>query len=431
MKTWLMKVLADSARAAIRREKLRIIAVAGSVGKSSTKQAIAVAKGAGDSDSRVRASAKNYNNELGIPLTVFHLPAPGRSIPAWIRVIMRATLLRLGLAKIGATTLILEFGTDHPGDLDYLISIAPPDIAVLTAIGAEHTEFFGTIEGVANEERRLIQVLGPDSIAILNADDPEVMKAADLTDAHVVTFGETEKADVRLVSAHVVVDTQDVSASGLDVNIITLGLAARFRIKGAFGKPQALATTAALAVVLALDVDFHEAAERLATFSGMPGRTRIIEGIKRTTLLDDSYNSSPLAALSALRDLAAYPATEGSKRIAALGDMLELGNLAHESHAEIGRAVASIGIDMLVACGTLAHVVADAAKQAGMPEDRIFTFAKSPEAGLFIQDRMKQGDVVLIKGSQGARMEKITKELMAHPEMAKELIVRQTEEWLA
>jgi UDP-N-acetylmuramyl pentapeptide synthase len=111
--------------------------------------------------------------------------------------------------------------------------------------------------------------------------------------------------------------------------------------------------------------------------------------------------------------------------------MLELGALAESSHAQVGRAAAEAGIDMLVLCGTLAHVVADAAKQAGMSEDRIFLFAKSPEAGLFIQERLKQGDVVLIKGSQGARMEKITKELMAHPEDAKRLLVRQTAEWLA
>jgi UDP-N-acetylmuramoyl-tripeptide--D-alanyl-D-alanine ligase len=432
MKDRLYSYLGSCAAAAIRRERPRIIAVAGSVGKSSTKEAIAVAKGAGGKEgSYVRASAKNYNNELGVPLTVFNLPAPGRSVMAWIRLLSRATAMRFGLRKIGATSLILEFGTDHPGDIDRLVAIAPPDIAVLTAIAPEHTEFFGSLEGVAMEERRLIEALPENGTAILNADDAEVMKAASLTKADVVTFGQGERADTRLVSTNIVVDAQNPSMSGLDVHIVTLGLAARFRLRGTFGKPQALATTAALAVILALDIDFHEAAERLKSFEGVPGRTRIIEGIKRTTLLDDSYNSSPLAALSAIRDLAAFPVPAESKRIAALGDMLELGPLAESSHADVGRAVAEAGIDMLVACGTLAHVVADAAKRAGMSEDRIFTFAKSPEAGLFIQERLKQGDVVLIKGSQGARMEKITRELMAHPEDAETLLVRQTAQWLA
>jgi UDP-N-acetylmuramoyl-tripeptide--D-alanyl-D-alanine ligase len=430
MKDRLFRYLGACAHAAIQREHPRVIAIAGSVGKSSTKEAVAAALGAGEAGTSVRASAKNYNNELGVPLTVFNRPAPGRSVFVWIALLVRATLFRIGLAKIDASTLVFEFGTDHPGDLDHLISIAPPDAAVLTAIGTEHTEFFGSIEGVAKEERRVIEALPPQGVAILNADDAEVMKAAERTKAVVVTFGEGEGADVRLVSATVGFDPQDIAASGLDVHIVALGLSARFRIRGAFGKPQALAATAALALVHALDVDFHEAADRLSRFNGIPGRTRIIEGIKHTTLLDDSYNSSPLAALSAVRDLATFPVNEGHKRIAALGDMLELGALAEAAHADLGRAVAEAGIDMLVACGTLAHVIADGARRAGMSDENIFTFPKSPEAGLFIQERLKQGDVVLIKGSQGARMEKITKELMAHPENAKELLVRQTPEWL-
>lgn len=431
MKDSLYSYLGSCARKAILRERPRIIAIAGSVGKSSTKEAIACALGAGEAGSSVRASSKNYNNELGVPLTVFDLPAPRRSVIAWITLLLRATACRFGFQHIGATTLVLEFGTDHPGDIDKLTHIAPPDVAVLTAIAPEHTEFFGSLEGVAKEERRLIAGLRPDGIAILNADDPEVQKARHETKASVVTFGEGETADVRLVSVTISVDEQDVASSGLDVSIVALGLAARFRIQGTFGKPQALASAAALAVVHSLDIDFHDAAERLAEFGGVAGRTRIIEGIKRTTLLDDSYNSSPLAALSAINDLASYPVAQDSRRIAALGDMLELGALAESSHADLGRSVATNGIDMLVACGTLAHVIADAAVQAGMSKDRVFVFPKSPEAGLFIQERLRSGDVVLIKGSQGARMEKITKELMAHPEHAAQLIVRQTPEWLS
>jgi UDP-N-acetylmuramoyl-tripeptide--D-alanyl-D-alanine ligase len=272
----------------------------------------------------VRASAKNYNNELGVPLTVFDMPAPGRSVVSWLGLLTRATLGCMGWHKIGASTLILEMGTDHPGDLAHLTQIAPPDAAVLTAIAPEHTEFFGSLEGVAKEERELIKALTAEGNAVLNADDSEVMKAKNLTSADIVTFGEGEQATVRLIGASVAYDPQDVASSGLDVHIVALGLAANFRLRGVFGRPQALAATAALAMVHALDVDFHEAAERLASFKGMPGRTRIIEGIKRTTLLDDSYNSSPLAAHSAIRDLASFPMQDGHKRIAALGDMLEL-----------------------------------------------------------------------------------------------------------
>ncbi len=429
MKTVLEMYLGSCVAHAVRRERPRIIAVAGSVGKSSTKHAIGIALGA-ETDPQIRVSAKNYNNQLGVPLTILNRPAPGRSVTAWFGLLCRATCLRFGLVSIGVRTLVLELGTDHPGDLEYLCRIAPPDIAVLTAIGAEHTEFFGTVDKVAREELAIIENMTPGGIAILNADDTRVLQAKNMVKGSVVTFGENVSADVRLVSTKVVVDEMDPRASGLDVQIVALGLSAHVRLQGTFGKPQAFAVAAALALTHALDVDFHEAAERLQSFRGMPGRTRLIEGIKHTMLLDDSYNSSPLAALSAVRDLAAFPLQPGARRIAAMGDMLELGALAKDAHVDLGRAIAEADIDMLVACGTLAHVVVAAAVQAGMSEDSVFVFATSAEAGLFIQQRLRSGDVVLIKGSQGARMEKITKELMAEPLQAEQLLVRQSSDWL-
>lgn len=429
MNAAITRYFAWAARRAVARERPRIVAVAGSVGKSSTKEAIAAALGAGEPDFSIRASEKSFNNELGVPLTVFGCPTPGRSVPAWIRAFVRAASLAFGIGKIGVRTLVLEYGADHPGDLAHLLSIAKPDIAVLTAIAPEHTEYFGSVDAVAEEERGIIRALGGDGVAILNADDSAVMAAAEDTSATVITFGESPDANAHLASCRLAVDAQDPDASGLDAAVTMSGKDLRFRLRGAFGKPQALAASAAVAVAFALDRNMHHVEARLGAHRGMPGRTRLLEGIKRTALLDDSYNSSPVAALSAVRDLAAYPVAEGCRRIAALGDMLELGPLTDEAHRDLGRAVAEAGIDLLVACGTLAHAVARAAKDAGMPEDRVFVFAKSPEAGLFIQERLKQGDVVLIKGSQGVRMEKITKELMAHPERAKELLVRQGGEW--
>lgn len=431
MKRFFESFLAWCVRRGIRRERPRIVAVAGSVGKSSTKEAIATALGAFETPTTVRSAAKNYNNELGVPLTILNAQAPGRSIVAWLWLLLRAKLLAFGLRGIGARTLVLEFGTDHPGDIAALTRIAPPNVAVVTAIGAEHTEFFGSVEAVAKEELSILRGMTKDGVAILNADDARVMAGRNLVSGSVVTFGESIEADVRLTSCRFAFDGQDITTSGIEMSVAVDGEAVHFRLRGVFGKPHALAATAALAVAKTLHIPLTEAAHRLSSYRSLPGRTRIIEGVKRTTLLDDTYNSSPLAAHSALRDLAAFPVPEGSKRVAALGDMLELGELATSSHEEVGRAVAASGVDMLVCCGTLAHVVADAAKSAGMPGDRIFTFAKSPESGLFIQDQLRPGDVILIKGSQGSRMEKVTKELMAEPLRAAELLVRQTAEWLA
>lgn len=414
------------------RERPVVVAVAGSVGKTSTKTAIGTALGALESGSGVVMSEKNYNNELGVPLTVFGCEMPHRSPIRWGILLSRAWLTRVGILPLRAKTFVLEMATDHPGDLAYLLDMAPPTVGVLTAIGIEHTEFFGSIEGVAQEEGTVVRVLDEDGTAVVNADDSAVQAVVQESPAQYVSFGKTESAMVRIVSTSIVIDSVAPASSGLDLTLSVYGRTRTFRLTGTVGMPQAYAASAALACCVALDRETMLGIQRLeSSFHGPPGRMRLLEGIKRTWLIDDSYNSSPLAALSAIRDLVAFPIPEGARRIAALGDMLELGSLAEAAHAEMGRAAAEAGIDMLVLCGTLAHVAAKAAHDAGMSEDRVFVFAKSAEAGLFIQERLKQSDVVLIKGSQGVRMERIVKELMAYPDKAAQLIVRQSPDWLA
>ncbi len=408
-----------------------VIAVAGSVGKSSTKHAIGIALGAGEKGVRVISSKKNYNNELGVPLTVLESEAPGRSAFAWFRLLLKATGTAVGLRRIGADTLVLEMGTDRPGDLANLVGIAPPQVSVLTAIGPEHTEFFHTVSGVAEEESTIIRCLPSNGIAILNADDAESRKIQLPAGVKRLTFGMDTQATARILETNLIVNQQDPENSGMEVKVALFGTTHSIRLRRAIGRPQAYAIAAALLTVAALDGDDDLAVHRLEEkFEGMPGRMRLLSGVKHTWLIDDSYNSSPLAAMSAVRDLGSFPVREGAKRIAALGDMLELGSMAEDAHIQLGRGVAEYGIDLVVTCGTLAHISADAAKEGGMAEGAIFHFDKSSEAGLFIQDRLSPGDVVLIKGSQGVRMERITKELMAHPEMAEKMIVRQSEEWL-
>ncbi len=431
MKRLIERFLGWCVRISVARERPLIIAVAGSVGKSSTKTAIGIALGAGELGTRVAVSAKNYNNELGIPLAIFGCDAPGRSVWKWLVLIAKAKLVAFGLARLRAKTFVLEMAADHPGDLAYLTRIAPPTMGVLTAVGPEHTEFLGDVDGVLKEESTVLTVLPPDGVAVINADDPLVREAANDLSAKRTAFGMAEDAIVRLLSTEVAIDAAQPASSGLDVTVCLYNVQRTFRLVGTVGRPQAYAAAAAIAVGDAMDLDVDEMVGRIADrFHGMAGRMRLLEGIKHTWLIDDSYNSSPLAAHSAIRDLAAFPVSEGGRRIAAMGDMLELGSLSEEAHRDMGCAIAENGIDMLVACGTLAHVVAEAAVARGMSSDAVFTFAKSSEAGLFIQDRLKEHDVVLVKGSQGARMERISKELMAHPEKAEKLLVRHTKDWL-
>ncbi len=416
----------------LKRGRPFIIGVAGSVGKSSTKTAIGLALGALIKESGVVMSDKNYNNDLGLPLTVFGCKMPGRSVIRWLILLMKALLSVFGILKLRARTFVLEMGTDKPGDLARLTKIAKPNIGVLTAIGPEHTEYFGSVDEVAKEEAFIFKRLNENDIAIVNADDRLAYEIADSFKARLWSFGISEKAAVKILSAELMVDENSPENSGLSVSFLISGTTINLRLKQTAGKPQAYAAAAALACAAVLENDLMQAASRLEKhFCGMPGRMRLLEGIKHTWLLDDSYNSSPLAVMSAIRDLKAFPINESAKRIAVLGDMLELGGLAEQSHVDMGRAVAEAGIDLLVLTGAMSGAAARAAKEAGMPDDAIFIYQNSSEAGLFVQEKMKQGDVVLIKGSQGVRMERVTKELMAHPERAAELLVRHTPDWLA
>ena len=425
--------LGSCTKRALRRGLPTIIAVAGSVGKTSTKTAIGIALGAGEAGSGVVMSDKNYNNELGVPLTVFGCDAPGRSPIRWLSLLSKAWLSSVGVLKLRANVFVLEMATDKPGDLAYLLDIAPPSISVLTAIGVEHTEYFGNVDAVAKEEATVLSVLSEDHTAVVNADDTRVYQAALESKAQLVSFGTSDASTARIVGSSLFVDGMHPEMSGLDLRIALYGSTYRVKLSGTVGRPQGFAVAAALAVCATLDLDVRGAIQRLeANFHGMPGRMRLLEGIKHTWLIDDSYNSSPLAVLSAIRDLAAFPIQGDAHRVIALGDMRELGQLAEEAHAEEGEAVAEAGIDMLAVCGTLAHVVARAAAEAGMSQEKIFVFNTSSEVGLFLQDRIKPGDVVLSKGSQNTvRMERVVKELMAHPDKASELLVRQSSDWLS
>jgi len=428
----LERYLGRCVRIAVDRDKPLIIGVAGSVGKTSTRAAVGTALGATEKGTGVVMSDKNFNNDLGVPLTVFGSGMPGKSPLKWLGLLTKATLAAIGVSRLRAKTFVLELGTDRPGDLARLMRMVKPKIGVFTAIGAEHTEFFGTVENVAKEEAAIVTMLPKDGVAIYNSDDARVKEICEQLGIRKVSFGMYEAPDVDLLDFKVSLNPDQPELSGIRLKYRIADSELDLALTGTVGRPQALSVAAALAVVSAVGADFGSAVKRLMMdFHGMPGRMRLIPGIKRTWLIDDTYNSSPLAALSAIRDLLEFPVEAGAKRIAALGDMLELGSLSEQAHLEMGKAAADSGLDLLVACGTLAHVVAKGAREAGMPEEKVFTFAKSTDAGLFIQERLHEKDVVLIKGSQGTRMERITKELMARPDLAEKLLVRHTPDWLA
>lgn len=453
----IQRFLASAARRAIKREKPTVVAITGSVGKSSAKEAIAVALGAREPGTDVRATIRNYNNEYGLPFTVFNVRAPGRDPFAWFAVLARAFWVGWGMGRIGAKTLVLEMSADHKGDLAWLAGIARPDISVVTAIAPAHAEYIGTLDEIAHEKATLIRALAKDGLAILNADDPLVTAMRKETRAETIYVGESEGSEVRVRDVRVASETDErghVMPRGLEVAVELAGRGPlvvnrqavpnrtegpagssqvlRFELRGTIGHPQAWAAGAAFAVAGALKIPPETVIQRLERdYHGMAGRTRVIPGIKHTALIDDSYNAaSPTAVVSGLRDVASIPIDKTSqRRIAALGDMRELGAYSDEAHRAVGHEVAAQGFDMIVTCGTLARAIADAAREAGMAQESVLSFDTTEEGGLALQGLMRSGDIVYVKGSQGSRMEKVVKELMAEPLQAPFLLVRMTEEW--
>ena len=417
MREFLQSILLNQAKKIIARHRPTIIAVTGSFGKTATKDAIFAVL---DDKQTARMSIKNYNNELGVPLTVIGEEAPGSSLVNWLFLFMagRRALSDENYPK----TLILEMAADRPGDLQKLVDVAAPKISIVTAVGPVHLEYFLTEENIAKEKSALVKVLPQDGTAILNGDDEKVDKMRELTKAKVMTYGFGENADIR----------------GADIQRKTEGVGFLFKVyydgkvipaetNHLLAEYQIYSLLAAFAVAIALGKNPLDAAKQMSEFIPPPGRLKVLPGIKNTIIIDDTYNASPIAVRGAITVLKqAYPK---ARTWAVLGDMMELGGDSQNMHEEIGKHVFKTGVDYLATVGERSKDSARAARQAGMSEDKIFRFEKPEDAGKFLEDEIIPGDVLLVKGSQGARMEKIVKELMANPLDAPMLLVRQGKGW--
>ncbi|MFA6098628.1 MAG: UDP-N-acetylmuramoyl-tripeptide--D-alanyl-D-alanine ligase [Patescibacteria group bacterium] len=422
---WKLRVLAGWV---LRKYKPQVVGITGSVGKTSAKEAIYTVLSA---KFRVRKNIKNYNNELGVPLSILGRESGFKNPFAWIGIFFHALSLILFRQKDYPEILVLEMGADKPGDLRYLVKLAPCKAGVITAIGPVHLELFETLDRVVREKQIIISHLKKNDFAILNIDDTLVAQARDKTRAQIITFGFSEQAMVRAVELDISTGpAQDPWAAGqvkgLSFKLIYQGSSVPIYLPNVFGEHQVYAALAAAAIGLSFGLNQSDISAALKKYQPPAGRMRLIAGIKRTTIIDDTYNSSPMAAKAALRVLEKAKTT--GRKFAVLGDMLELGHYTEQGHREVGETAAKI-VDVLVTVGERSKITAAAAKQNGLTEERVFTFDTSDLAGKFLQERIRQGDILLIKGSQGARMEKVVKELMAEPLRAEELLVRQGEEW--
>ncbi|MEK9152611.1 MAG: Mur ligase family protein [Patescibacteria group bacterium] len=426
MKKLIAHCLNSCAKRVLARAKPFVIGITGSVGKTSAKEAIGtVLKG----KFSVRVSPKNYNNELGLPLAVLGLPAGGKSPLRWLSTFNRASWRSMFGIKDYPKNLVLEMGVDRPGDLARLLDVVTPSIGVVTTVGEAHAEFLGSLDDVAEEKSTLVKRLPKDGWAVLNADDARVLAMRNKTKAAVMTFGFAGDADVRAHEMSMSYTYGDERGeAGMHFKMAHKGNMVPIFLPEILGRQGVYAALAAAAVGLLRGMNLIEISDRLREFQSPPGRMRSLPGIKWTMIIDDTYNSSPVSAVAALDVLREIPLADGAKRIAVLGDMLELGQLSEDGHKRVGAKAAECA-DLLVFVGERMGDAETAALAAGAARDRTFHFGSVEEAGHFVQDRMKKGDVILVKGSQGMRMEKVVKEIMADPLSASKLLVRQEADW--
>lgn len=420
----LQKLLKHIAHSIVKKYNPMIIGITGSVGKTSAKEAI---KEIIVSERIVRAPSKNFNNELGLPLAIIGDYEKTGGVCFWFKVLCQGIYKIIVRDKTYPEVLVLEYGIDRPGDMKKLLDIARPHIGVFTAIGKipVHIEYFTGPDQIAKEKAKLIAQLPATGFAILNADDPLIMRAKTETRAQVITFGVSESADVRITNFS---NHFDGTHAGISMKLTYGGSFIPIRIDDALGEAQALSSAIAAAVGLSFGMNLVRIADILSHYEAPAGRLHCIQGIRESVIIDDTYNAAPKAMENAIDALATLPA---KRRVAVLGDMLELGKYTLEAHEELGRRTKKKGLDILVTLGIRGKLIAEGAIRAGMNEKMVFACDTIDEIVRLLEQKIQKGDVVLIKGSQGTRMERIVKRIMAEPEHAPEKLVRQNPEWLA
>jgi UDP-N-acetylmuramoyl-tripeptide--D-alanyl-D-alanine ligase len=298
-----------------------------------------------------------------------------------------------------------------------------------------HVEHFKDVEHLFQEKGKLIKAVSKKGLSVLNANDEMVRRMSEQSKAKVCLYGFDTGADVKGSAFSDMTKFDDNFEKGevaaksmfrVEVNNEKLDV----ELDNIVGQAASSAALAAFAVGQHLDLSMQQIAQGLKNYQPMPGRLRLLPGIKGSLLIDDSYNAAPASVIAGLDVLHEFSPVEQARRIAVLGDMLELGPLSEGEHQRIGRYAVEHGVDLLVTSGERALDIAHGAKEAGLSEDRIQSFKDSEEAGRWLDPKVKTGDIVLIKGSQGVRMEKITKELMLEPLQAKDLLVRQYAPWV-
>ena len=368
--------LQDLARYVRRESKATVVAITGSAGKTTTKDTIAEFIGA---KYRVVKNTGNLNNHLGLPLSLLEL-------------------------RHGADVAVMELGMNHAGEIRTLVGVATPEVRVWTNVGEAHIGHFGSPAAIADAKGEILEGASTDTLLVANADDPLVMARVPAFPGRTVTFGTGDRADVRGV------DVEDLGLEGSRARLLTPA-GERQLVVPLLGRGHLMNVLSATATALELGVDLDAIVAAAARLKPSSRRGAVLKLPKGVTVIDDSYNSSPSALQRSLDVIARSWAT---RRIAVVGEMLELGELSLALHQESGRAAAASRLWRLVTVGgDSARALGEAAIEAGMPRQSVIHFETSTEAAPAVASMATSGDVVLVKGSRGTRTDLVVERLTA------------------
>lgn len=369
--------LQDLAHAVREATATKVVAITGSAGKTTTKETIADFLSV---SFRVVKNKGNLNNHVGLPLSLMQL----RDKP---------------------DVAVMELGMNRAGEISTLVAIADPDVRVWTNVGDAHLGFFASPDAIADAKAEILERAEPHDVLVCNADDPRVMARATLFAGRTITFGESEGATVRAL------DIEDRGVDGMRARVTTPA-GARVVETPLLGRGNLANLLAATAVALDFGIPLETVAARAATLRPADRRGAVLRLRGGITLVDDSYNSSPAALKRALDVIARE--SRASRKVAVLGEMLELGDHALALHEESGRLAAAAGLRLLFAVGGApARALADAAIAAGMPAASVIHVEKSEQAAPDIAAAVHAGDLVLVKGSRGTRTDLIADRIAA------------------
>ena len=366
-----IEALGSIAREYRRRFELPVIGVTGSSGKTTTKELIATVL---STTYKVLKSVGTENNEIGVPLTLLELNREHEAV-------------------------VLELAARKQGDIKHLCEIAKPTIGVLLNIGAAHIELFGTVEGVAKAKGEFLDYLDESCLALVNADDCVVVKEVKRTKGRLLAFSLVRESQFR--GEGLVLDQEGRGHFSLQHHAFDLRIPGRHNVYNAL---------AAAGIGRVMDVPWSDIQTALAHFSPVEKRGEVIES-RGVRVIDDTYNANPASMLAAL-EMLAHIEVNGGRRIAVLGDMLELGEQSADFHEGLGRQVAEREFDILLTIGPMAEMVAQAAVQAGLPEAQSRHFVDEQELADHLKGIVRARDIVLLKASRGMHLEKVVTQII-------------------